>query len=66
MEINHSAFTDLLVLAKMKEQDPLMAQFYTIFTKRGISVAETMIMLSEIIELLTEAEKRERNKRNQT
>lgn len=62
MDFNYEAIVNMMIMAKIKENDPIGAKVFNIFLKRGISVTDAMAILLELITLSKEVEKGEEAK----
>lgn len=56
MDINYSALVNAVIMAKIKQENPMSAKLINVFLKRGISASEAMEMLLEMICLIEEME----------
>lgn len=62
MDFNYEALVNMMILARIKENDPIGAKVFNVFLKRGISVTEAMAILLELLTLGKEIEKGEEAK----
>ena len=62
MDFNYEALVNMMILARIKESNPIGAKVFNVFLKRGISVTDAMAILLELVTLSKEVEKGEEAK----